>query len=164
MKLTRNTFLSALAVYLFGFNPLSGLVKLTILAGLWLADGGIYWLYLFKHTFLRDIRYDRKIIKKLKFDFWIKIIIKYCWSSLCDLLCHHRLAHKGIKMLFYCKYVAKWYNWTVVSKFRESVEKYPHKVMLVNCASGEEWTYTQVTLICIYPLLYLLFLTYWCRF
>ena len=58
MKLTRNTFLSALAVYLFGFNPLSGLVKLTILAGLWLADGGIYWLYLFKHTFLRDIRYD----------------------------------------------------------------------------------------------------------
>ena len=49
-------------------------------------------------------------------------------------------------MLFYCKYVAKWYNWTVVSKFRESVEKYTHNVMLVNCASGEEWTYTQVIL------------------
>ena len=76
MKLTRNTFLSALAVYLFGFNPLSGLVKLTILAGLWLADGGIYWLYLFKHTFLRDIRYEQKITKKLKFDFWIKIHYK----------------------------------------------------------------------------------------
>ena len=158
MKLTRNTFLSALAVYLFGFNPLSGLLKLTILAGLWLADGGIYWLYLFKHTFLRDIRYEQKITKKLKFDFWIKIIIKNCQSRLCNLNCNDRLAYKGIKLLFYCKYVAKWYNWTVVSKFRESAEKYPHKVMLVNCASGEEWTYTQVISIFIDPLVYLLFI------
>ena len=85
MKLTRNTFLSALAVYLFGFNPLSGLVKLTILAGLWLADGGIYWLYLFKHTFLRDIRYDiticslkSEISKQARHN---KLLIKCCVTN-----------------------------------------------------------------------------------
>ena len=55
-----------------------------------------------------------------------------------------RLAFKGIRLLAYCKYLAKWYDWTVVSQFRKCVKKYPRKVMLVNCTSEQEWTYTEV--------------------
>ena len=53
---------------------------------------------------------------------------------------------KGIHMLLYCKYLVKWYDYTVVSLFRQTVQKYPNKAMLVNCATGKEWTYTEVIL------------------
>ena len=53
---------------------------------------------------------------------------------------------KGFRMLFYCKYLVKWYDYTVINLFRKTVQKYPNKAMLVNCASGKEWTYTEVIL------------------
>merc|ERR1712226_1531618 len=110
MKLSRNIFLSGLAVYLFGYNPLNRWLKLALLSGLWLADGGIRWCHLFKQTIFRDLR----------------------------------LAWKGIRLLFFCKYLVKWNDWTVVSLFRKCAQKYPQNPMLVNCASGKEWTYTEV--------------------
>ena len=54
---------------------------------------------------------------------------------------------KGFRMLFYCKYLVKWYDYTVINLFRKTVQKYPNKAMLVNCASGKEWTYTEVMLL-----------------
>ena len=54
---------------------------------------------------------------------------------------------KGFRMLFYCKYLVKWFDYTVINLFRKTVQKYPNKAMLVNCASGKEWTYTEVMIL-----------------
>ena len=62
---------------------------------------------------------------------------------------------KGFRMLFFCKYLVKWNDYTVVSLFRKTVQKYPQKAMLINCASGKEWSYSEVRLL--HAILYAIF-------
>ena len=57
---------------------------------------------------------------------------------------YFRLAFKGLKLLFTCKHMVKFFDWTVISLFRRCVAKYPKNVMMVNAANDEEWTYTEV--------------------
>ena len=72
--------------------------------------------------------------------------IRYTYIFLLKSISFFRLMEKGFRMLFYCKYLVKWNDYTVVSLFRKTVQKYPQKAMLINCASGKEWTYSEVRL------------------
>ena len=53
---------------------------------------------------------------------------------------------RGITMMVYL-YYWKIRNINVVTRFRLLVTEDPDKVMLVNCQTGQEWTYKQVNVL-----------------
>ena len=143
MILTRNHFLTAFAAYLFGWNPMKIWWKVSILIGLWLADGGLYWCYLLKNTWKRDARLVGISIVLLRWGFCFLMLYE-------SMKCHDsfyfviwRLAFVGIKLMSYI-WLSQLKNRTAIDWFRMCVKKYPNNVMLVNCANDAEWTYTKV--------------------
>lgn len=54
-----------------------------------------------------------------------------------------RLLKRGIGILGYLAYY-KHTDKNVIQVFRQVVKKYPKNIMLVNCGTGQEWSYTQV--------------------
>ena len=55
----------------------------------------------------------------------------------------HRLLVRGLKLLVRMAYL-KTLDKNVVTMFRQTVDKYPERVMFVNANDGTEWTYSKV--------------------
>ena len=55
-----------------------------------------------------------------------------------------RLLSRGIYIVFAIIYV-KTFDMNVVKLFRQTLKKYPNRIMYVNASTGKEWTYSQAS-------------------
>ena len=69
---------------------------------------------------------------------------QFCRLAVLTLPRDLHLLQRGLKLLFRMIYVKR-KNLTVVQAFRQTVAKYPHRVMFVNAGTGEEWTYAKAS-------------------